>query len=79
MAEKYARPDKSDTKMDTEAGGEVGTSQSHMTNIYMKDSDEEAVVDFVKDHEEWYNKTNEHFKDKTRKESKFGQAPKEMM
>ena len=29
---------------------------------------EKAVVDFVKDHEGLYNKTNEHFKDKARKE-----------
>ena len=29
VAEKYARTDKSDTEMDTEAGGEPCTSQSH--------------------------------------------------
>ena len=61
---------KSDTE--TEAGGEPGTSQSqytkgHMTNIYLTDLDEEAIVDFVKDYEELYNKTNDHFKDKARK------------
>ena len=61
----------SDTE--TEAGGEAGTSQSrykngHMTNIYLTDSDKEAIVDFVKDHKEICDKTNEHFKDKTRKE-----------
>ena len=49
------------------------TSQSrykkgHMTNIYLTDSDEEAIMNFVKDHEELYNKSNEHFKDKARKE-----------
>ena len=61
--------------MDTEGRGEAGTSQSHsrhkkghMTNIYPMDPDEEAIVDFVKDHEELYNKTNEHFKDQARKE-----------
>ena len=49
---------------------EAGTYQSHsrhkkghMTNIYLMDSDEEAVVDFVKDHEELFDKTNEYFKD----------------
>ena len=31
-----------------------------MTNIYLTDSDEEAIVDFVKDHEELYDKTNGH-------------------
>ena len=53
--------------MDTEGGGESVTSQSHsrhkkghMTNIYLKDSDAEAIVDFVKDHEELCNKSNEH-------------------
>ena len=38
-----------------------------MTNIYLTDSDE-TIVDFVKDHEELYDKTSEHFKDNTRKE-----------
>ena len=53
---------------------EVGASQSHsrhknghLTNIYLMDSDEKAMVDFVKDHDVLYNKTNEHFKDKARK------------
>ena len=38
-----------------------------MTNICLTDSDEEAIVGFVKDHDKFYNKTNEHFKDKARK------------
>ena len=33
-------------------------------NVYLTDSDKEAIVDFAKDHEELYNKTNKHFKDK---------------
>ena len=37
-------------------------------NIYLTDSDEEAIVDFVKDHEELNDKTNEPLKDKARKE-----------
>ena len=55
VAKKHAMTDRSDTEMDTEAGGEAGTSQSHsrhkkghMTNIYMTDSDEEAIVDFMR-------------------------------
>ena len=32
-------------------------------NIYLTYSDGEDIVDFVKDYEEPYNKTNEHFKD----------------
>ena len=52
--------------MDTEDGGEVGTSQSLQVqegayDIYLTDSDEEAIVDFVKDHKELYGKTNKHF------------------
>ena len=39
-----------------------------MTNIYLTDSGKEAIVDFVKDHKELYDKMNEHFKDKARKE-----------
>ena len=58
-----------ETHTETEAGGEAGTSQSrykkgHMINIYLTDSDEEALVDFVKDQEELDDKTNEHFKDR---------------
>ena len=57
VSEKGARTDKSDTgDTCTEAGGEAGTAQSHSrhkkqhtTNIFLTDSDEEAVVDFVKD------------------------------
>ena len=73
MAEKRPRTEKSE--MDTEGGGEAGTSQSqskhmkgHMANIYLTDSDEGAIIDFVKDHEELYDKTNQHFKDKARKD-----------
>ena len=75
VAEKCPRTERSDTEMDTEGGGEAGTSQSQarhkkgqMTKNYLTDSDEEAIVDFVKDHEELYNKTSEHFKDKAMKE-----------
>ena len=43
-----------ESEVDTDAGGEAGISQSlyrhkkeHMTNIYLKDSDEEAIVDLL--------------------------------
>ena len=39
-----------------------------MTNINLTDWEKEAIVDFVKDHKELYDKTNEHFKEKARKE-----------
>ena len=75
VAGKRPRTEKNDSEMDTEGGGEAKTSHSqyrhkkgYMTNIYLTDSDEEAIVDSVKDHEEHYNKTNKHFKDKARKE-----------
>ena len=70
VAEKRPRIEKSD--IETEAGGEAGPSKSRykkgrMTNIYLKDSDVEAIVAFVKDHQELYYKTNEHFKGNPRK------------
>ena len=33
--------------------------KGHMMVIYLKDSDREAIVDFVKGHEELYGKTHE--------------------
>ena len=52
-----------ETEMDTEARGERGTSQSHsrhkkghMTNIYLMDSDEEVIVNSVKNHEELHER-----------------------
>ena len=57
--------------MDTESGGEEFQSRckkGHMINIYLKDSDEEAIVDFVRDHEDLYNKTNKLFQDTARKD-----------
>ena len=61
VAEKRARTEKSNTE--TEAGGEAGTSQSrykmgHMTNIYLTELDDEAIVDFLKDHKELYKTNN---------------------
>ena len=44
-----------------------GIRKGHMTDIYLTGSDEEAIVDFVKDHKELYDKKNEHFKNKARK------------
>ena len=52
----------------TQSGGEASWTYTycqsrckkwHMMNIYATDSGEEATVDFVKDHEEFYNKTHE--------------------
>ena len=66
--------------METEGGGEVNTciecqsrhKKEHMTNNYLIEPDEEAIVDFVNDHEELYDKTNKHFKNKARKDCLWG-------
>ena len=65
---------RSDSKMDIVAG-EAGPSEfqsrykkGHMKNIYLTDSDEEAIMDFATDHEELFDKNNKHFKDKARKD-----------
>ena len=39
-----------------------------MKYIFLSDSDEEAIVEFVKQHEELYDKTNDSFKNKQKKE-----------
>ena len=39
-----------------------------MKSIFLSDLDEEAIVEFVKHHEELYDKTNNSFKDKQKKE-----------
>ena len=69
MAEKCARTDKSDTEMDTCSKGDGNSryKKKHMTNIYLTNKDKEAIVDFVKDPNELYDKTNDHFMDKARK------------
>ena len=42
--------------------------KGQMKCIFLSDSDEEAIVEFVKQHEELYDKTNDSFKDKQKKE-----------
>ena len=39
-----------------------------MKSIFLSDSDEEAIVEFIKQQEELYDKTNDRFKDKQKKE-----------
>ena len=56
VAENRPMTQTSDTETEA-AGGEAVASQScykkgHMTNIYLTDPDEEAIVNFVKDHED---------------------------
>ena len=57
-------------RMELEAGRFQSQSRQkkmHIMIIYLTDSDEEAIVDFVEDQEELYNKTNEHFREMPRR------------
>ena len=42
--------------------------KGQMKSIFLSDSDEEAILEFVKQHEELYDKTKDRFKDKQKKE-----------
>ena len=44
------------------------TQEGHTNNIFLTASDEEVVVDFVKDDEELYDKTSKLLRDKARNE-----------
>ena len=44
-----------------------------MKSIFLSDSDEEAIMEFVKQHDELYDKTNNSFKDKQKKEQLWEQ------
>ena len=48
----------------------------HHSRILLTDSDKKAIVDFVKEYEELYDKSSEHFKDKARKEYLWEQVTK---
>ena len=62
--EKRAR---TDTDTDVESTQST-RKKGQMKFIFPSDSDEEAIVEFVKQHEELYDKTNDSFKDKQKKE-----------
>ena len=47
--------------------------KGQMKSIFLSDSDEEAIAEFVKQHEELYDKTNNSFKDKQKKEGLWEQ------
>ena len=70
--ENRPRTERSNTETEAD-GAKAGPSQlhyknGHMTNVYLTDLRRRLAKDFVKDHEELYDKTSEHFKDKARKE-----------
>ena len=61
--------------MRTDTDTDVESTQSRqkkgqMKSVFLSDSDEEVIVQFVKQHEELYDKTNDSFKDKQKKEVK---------
>ena len=65
--------------MRTDTDTDVESIQSRQTkgqmkSIFLSDSDEEAIVEFVKQHEELYDKTNNSFKDKQKKEGLWEQV-----
>ena len=76
LHEKRQRTERSGSEMEKEAGGETSQSSSqlqrkkgNMTNIYLTDSSEGVKVNFVKDHDKLYDKTNVLLKNKPRKDS----------
>ena len=54
--------------MDTDVESTQSRQKGQMKSIFLNDSDEEAIVEFIKQHEELYDKTNDSFKDKQKKE-----------
>ena len=65
--------ERGEKRVQTDTDTDVQSIQSRqkkgqMKSIFLSDSDEEAIVKFVKQHEELYDKTNDSFKDKQKKE-----------
>ena len=56
-----------DTDTDVEST-QYRQKKGQMKSIFLSDSDEEAIMEFIKLHEEQYDKTNDSFKDKKNKE-----------
>ena len=62
------------TDMDTDVESTQSTQKKgQMKSIFLSDSDKEAIVEFVKQHEELYDKTNDSFKDKQKMEGLWEQ------
>ena len=61
------------TDMNTEVESTKSRQKGQMKSIFLSDSDEEAIVEFVKQHEELYDKTNDSFKDKQKNEQLWEQ------
>ena len=70
MEESQERGEK---RVQTDTDTDVESTQSRqkkgqMKSIFLSDSDKEAIVKFVKQHKELYDKTNDSFKDTQKKE-----------
>ena len=48
--------------------------EGKIKSIFLSDSDEEAIMEFLKQHKELYDKTYGKFKDKQRKEGALGKT-----
>ena len=65
--------ERGEKRMRTDTDTDVESTQSRqkkgqIKSIFLSDSDEEAIMEFVKQHEELYDNTNDSFKDKQKKE-----------
>ena len=65
--------ERGEKRLQTETDTDVESTQSRqkkgqMKSIFLSDSDEDVIMEFVKQHEELYDKTNDSFKDKQKKE-----------
>ena len=60
-----------DTETDTEAAT-VRSRKLHLSQILLSDSDEEALVEYIKNHPELYDKGHELFKNKGHKACLWG-------
>ena len=65
--------ERGEKRAQTDTDTDVESTQSRqkkgqMKSIFLSDSDKEAIVEFVRQHEEFYDKTNDSFKDKQKKE-----------
>ena len=71
--EEGRQPGRGEKRARTYTDTDVESTQSRqkkgqMKSIFLSDSDKEAIVEFVKQQEELYDKTNDSFKDKQKKE-----------
>ena len=76
--ERKEEEERGEKRMRTDTDTDVESTQSRqkkgqMKSIFLSDSDEETIVDFIKQHKELYDKTNDSFKDKQKKERTWEQ------